>query len=154
MASEKKNQYTTAISACLLGVPCRWDQKAKLHKDAFREFARGNALAVCPEVFGHMAIPRPACEIVGGDGNDVLNGNARVVDADGNDYTQQFIDAAQKTLLLLQRNGITKVVLKSGSPSCGAGTIYSGKFDGTKKEGVGVFTALLQRNNIDVLREL
>jgi uncharacterized protein YbbK (DUF523 family) len=149
-----KLNSTTAISACLLGIPCRWNQKGKLHPDAFAAFAHGNALVVCPEVFGGMSTPRPACEIVGGDGRDVLAGMARVVDVNGHDYTQQFIAAAEKTLSLLQDNGITKIILKSGSPSCGAGTIYTGNFNGTTKDGVGVFTALLQKHNIDIIAEL
>lgn len=101
-----------------------------------------------------MGTPRPACEIVGGDGNDVLSGKAHVVDAEGHDYTKQFIAAAEKTLALLQNNGITKVILKSGSPTCGAGTLYAGNFNGETKKGVGVFTALLQNHNITIVAEL
>lgn len=48
-------------------------------------------------------------------------------------------------------NGL--VILKQNSPSCGSDMIYNGEFSGTKVKGVGVTTALLRRNGIDVISE-
>lgn len=152
--SSQTLQFTTAISACLVGIPCRWNAHDKSNAEAIAAFSQGDTLVVCPEVLGGLTTPRPACEIVGGDGRDVLAGTARVMDADGNDYTQQFVRGAERAVSLLVQHGISKIILKSGSPSCGAGTIYDGHFSGKTTEGIGVFTALLQKHNISIITEL
>jgi uncharacterized protein YbbK (DUF523 family) len=44
-------------------------------------------------------------------------------------------------------------VLKEGSPSCGALTIYDGTFSGRRTPGRGVTTALLESAGIRVFTE-
>ena len=83
----------------------------------------------------------------------MLNGKAKVIDKKGHDYTRLFIKGANKALTLAQKNKITDAILKSGSPTCGAGLIYSGDFNGKKKKGHGVFAALLKKNKVK-LKEL
>jgi uncharacterized protein YbbK (DUF523 family) len=136
------------ISACLLGIPCRWNKKQKLNKKALELFLKGDAIVVCPEVLAGLPTPRPACEIRGGDGDDVLKGKAKIVDNKGKNYTKLFLKGAKKALTLAQKNQITEAILKSGSPSCGADLIYSGDFTGQKKSGRGVFAAMLKKNKI------
>ena len=46
---------------------------------------------------------------------------------------------------------ITKAILKSKSPSCGKGKIYSGDFSGTLIDGNGILTELLIENGINVI---
>ena len=46
-----------------------------------------------------------------------------------------------------------KAILKEGSPSCGSSLIYDGTFKGKKISGVGVTTALLRKNGIEVISE-
>jgi len=79
---------------------------------------------VCPEVLGGLAIPRPACEIVGGDGYEVLKCRAKVVDRKGKDYSKYFILVAQKVLDFIKQRKIKAVYLKSKSTSCGYGWIF------------------------------
>lgn len=146
----KKRKDVVAISACLVGIPCRYDGKSKLDKNAILVFVSNKSIAICPEILGGLAIPRPACEIVGGDGNDVLNGRAKVVDKKGNDYTKEFINGARVALGIIKKLGIKKVYLKSKSPSCGLYKIHSGGFTGEIKNGSGVFAALLKREDIDL----
>ncbi|WP_318023170.1 DUF523 domain-containing protein [Streptomyces sp. ICN988] len=69
------------VSACLLGRPVRYDGGAKPVGDEVVERWRGEGRVVvfCPEVSGGLPVPRPAAEIVGGDGADVLDGVARVL---------------------------------------------------------------------------
>lgn len=138
------------ISACLLGIPCRWNKKSKLNKKALNLFLRGEAVVVCPEILAGLPTPRPACEIKGGDGNDVLNGTARVVDKTGKDHSSKFIKGARKTLQQVKLNKVTQAILKSGSPSCGVKLIYSGNFNGKKKKGVGVTAAILKKGGIKI----
>ena len=46
---------------------------------------------------------------------------------------------------------IEKVILKSRSPSCGIGKIYSGNFDGELVDGNGICAQLLIDNGIEVI---
>ncbi|WP_434511793.1 DUF523 domain-containing protein [Desulfitobacterium sp. AusDCA] len=81
------------VSACLAGINCRYDgQNTKV--SFIEELVRsGEAIAVCPELLGGLAVPRDSCEIVE-DGE----GNAKVVSKAGKDLTKSFEDGAQKTL--------------------------------------------------------
>jgi uncharacterized protein YbbK (DUF523 family) len=107
-------------------------------------------IPVCPEESGGLPTPRPPAEIVGGDGNDVLDGTAKVMTDDGTDVTEAFLKGAHHALEAAQSNGATHVILKARSPSCGCGDIYDGTFSGTLTSGDGVTTALLKRHGIIV----
>lgn len=107
----------------------------------------------CPEQLGGLPTPRPPAEIRGGDGGDVLDGRARVLNRDGADVTEQFIRGAQLTLQLAQAVRAEMVILKERSPSCGVDWIYDGTFTGTVVRGCGVTTALLRRNGLRVLSD-
>ncbi|MFH0828565.1 MAG: DUF523 domain-containing protein [Candidatus Kerfeldbacteria bacterium] len=149
-SNRKRNVY--AVSACLLGVPCRWDGTSAKNKRALALVQKGRKIiAICPEVLAGLPTPRPACEIVGGDGTDVLRGTARVVDRRGRNYTAKFIRGAKRGIAVAKRAGATAVMLKSGSPSCGARTIYDGTFSGHRKRGRGVFAALFKNRGIRIV---
>jgi uncharacterized protein YbbK (DUF523 family) len=137
-----------AISACLLGIPCRWNAKSKLNQKAINIASQGNILMICPEILAGLTTPRPACEIIGGDGRDVLIGKAKIVDKNGKDYSKIFIKGAKEALSIIKKAGVKEVILKSGSPTCGGKHIYDGTFSGNKKLGLGVFAALLKKERI------
>ena len=140
------------VSACLLSVPCRYDgshAKVTAAPDHLHLFKERGVIAICPEFLAELAIPRGPFEIVGGNGYDVLDGNAKVMSDDGNDYTRQFIGGAQKALETAKRMKVIKAILCDGSPTCGCKNIYDGSFKGKRKPGCGVFTALLKRNGIE-----
>ena len=139
------------VSACLLGVNCRYDGGNSRNENAVKRHKLEEFVPVCPEEAGGLPTPRPPVEIVGGDGNDVLDGKAKVMTADGEDKTEAFLKGAQHALKLAQSQGATRVVLKSKSPSCGCGTIYDGTFSGTLIVGDGVTAALLKRHGIEVI---
>jgi len=141
------------VSACLLGIPCRYDGGCCPHDQLQAWAARGHVLPICPEVSGGLPTPRPPAEIQGGDGSGVLDGRARVVNIKGKDVTAQFLAGAQRALDAAKRWGIKEAVLKARSPSCGAGQIYDGSFSGRLVEGDGVTTALLKREGIIVKNE-
>ncbi|MBO8165156.1 MAG: DUF523 domain-containing protein [Brevibacillus sp.] len=141
------------ISACMAGLATRYDGKDAYVEAVDQLVKNGKAMLVCPEQLGGLPTPRLPAEIVGGDGYDVLDGKARVVDASGRDVTEEFIRGAQQTLQLARKVGATQAVLKENSPSCGSTYIYNGTFRGEKKNGVGVTTALLERNGIQVISE-
>lgn len=141
------------ISACLAGCKCRYDGDDNLI-DRFQEMVeRGEAVFVCPEQLGGLSTPRPPAQIVGGTGEDVLDGNARVLTDAGVDVTEQFVKGAQEALKMAQLVHATEAILKERSPSCGSSMIYDGTFTKGKRPGHGVTAALLERHGIRVYSE-
>lgn len=143
-------QNPILVSSCLAGVPCRYNGKAKADPKIVDAVARGEAVAACAEELGNLPTPRPAAEIVGGDGADVLEGRAAVIDINGEDVSTQFITGAQQVAELATEQGITHAILQDRSPSCGCGAIYDGSHTGKLIEGDGVLAALLKRRGIKV----
>jgi uncharacterized protein YbbK (DUF523 family) len=152
-ASPENIGSLTLVSACLMGIPCRYDGGSCPQDQLQALAAKGSVLPLCPEVVGGLPTPRPPAEIRGGDGSDVLEGQAQVVNIEGKDVTAQFLAGAQEALRVAQRWGIKEAILKARSPSCGVGQIYDGSFSGRLVEGDGVTTALLKREGIIVRNE-
>ena len=101
------------ISACLLGINCRYNGKDKFSKDAFKEFTDSESVLLCPELLANLGIPRPACEIVAGDGFDVLTGKAKIIDSSGKDVTKKYLVGAHKALDIVIKLGAKEAILKS-----------------------------------------
>ena len=55
---------TVLVSACLLGVPCRYDGQSKRHPLAQELCRRHRVIPVCGEIFGGLPTPRPPAEAV------------------------------------------------------------------------------------------
>lgn len=142
-----------AVSACLLGEPCRYNATAKPDAAVRERALSQGAVPICPECLGGLPTPRLPSEIVGGDGEDVLDGRAKVVDKEGRDVTAAFIQGAKEALALCKEAGVQEAVLKARSPSCGVGTIYDGSFSGRCRPGLGVTAALLGRHGIALSTE-
>ena len=138
------------ISACLLGVRCRYDGGHSRNETAMNQKKTYQLIPVCPEESGGLLTPRPPAEIVGGDGDAVLDGTAKVMTANGTDVTAAYLKGAHHALQVAQSHGATHVILKAKSPSCGCGDIYDGTFSSTLISGDGVTTALLKRHGIAV----
>ncbi len=145
------------VSACLLGVACRYDGQSCQSPELTGLATRGKVVPICPEVAGGLPTPRLPAEIEGAyaglDGYAVLDGRTRVVRNDGIDVTAEFMQGAQAALALARQLDVRRAILKSDSPSCGAGRIHEGKFSGKLVPGDGVTVALLRRNGIQVINE-
>ena len=141
------------VSACLLGCPIAYDGGARVQDELVALAARGRVVPVCPEVASGLTIPRPPSEIVGGDGDDVLDGRARVVTISGEDVTADFLRGAECTLAIVQRHTVARAILKQRSPSCGSTHIYDGTHSGRLRAGAGVTAALLRRHGVVVYSE-
>lgn len=143
------------VSACLAGLKVRYNGSHRLDQRIEELVQEGKAVTVCPELLGGFSTPRPPAEIIGGDGHDVLRGQAAVavVDVHGTDVTEMYVNGAQATLKQAQTLGATSVVLKEYSPSCGSRMIYRGEFNGKTKAGDGVTSALLKKHGIQVFSE-
>ncbi len=142
------------ISACLLGLPTRYDGRPLSPLPALLlAAARGLAIPFCPEVAGGLPVPRPPAECLGGDGQAVLEGRARVRDCTGHDVTAALVRGAHLALETVRRLGLDQAILKARSPSCGSDRIYDGTFQGRLVAGQGVTVALLRQHGVLVLSE-
>jgi uncharacterized protein YbbK (DUF523 family) len=140
------------VSACLLGVNCNYRGRSWRDASLCGRFAEGGLFPICPEILGGLPLPRRPAEIQDGDGNDVLDGRARVVDDAGCDVTDRFIAGAEAALRIARSVGADEALLVESSPSCGRGGIHDGSFSGRRRPGDGVTAALLMRNGITVTR--
>lgn len=138
-----------AISACLLGNPCRYDGRAKPCSavQALRQVPGLRVVPICPEVAGGLSIPHPASEIISG------APAWRVISAEGTDVTGAFVRGAQKTLERARSTECRLAVLKAKSPSCGHGLVYDGGFTGTLVPGDGVAACMLLDAGLPVINE-
>lgn len=147
------SKKTYLVSACLLGLPARYDGGHNCSA-VLRSFCRRcRIIPVCPEQQGGLSTPRRPAEICGGDGLAVLQGKAAVMDDTGRDVTAQFLRGAGAALQLARLFHVQGAILKSGSPSCGAGRIRDGSFSGCSRAGDGVAAALLKTRGIPVYSE-
>ncbi|MGG3570940.1 DUF523 domain-containing protein [Bacillus gobiensis] len=141
------------VSSCLAGENCRYDGNNRFVEEIEQLIQQRKAKMVCPELLGGFSTPREPAEIVGGTGEDVLAGSAKVIDKSGNDVTSQYIEGAKKTLTIAREMKAETVVLKENSPSCGSSMIYNGTFTGEQLAGNGVTTALLKKEGFRVMSE-
>ena len=143
------------VSRCLLGHRVRYDGGASGPFDQLQAWLdEGRVVPLCPEVAGGLPTPRAAAEIPGGQGGEVLDGQASVITTEGEDVSAQFLSGAYQALELVQRHGIRIAVLKANSPSCGNLLTYDGTFSGVKVTGEGVTAALLKRHGVRIFSEL
>lgn len=142
------------VSACLCGINCKYNGKNNLKLDLAEELLQeGDIIPVCPEQLGGLPTPRLPAEINVGSGQDVLAGNSKVLNKNGDDVTDSYVRGAYETLKIAQLAGVDTAILKSRSPSCGSGYIYDGSFSNKLRQADGVTAALLKENGIRVMNE-
>ncbi|AZU60997.1 DUF523 domain-containing protein [Neobacillus mesonae] len=141
------------VSSCLAGLEVRYNSTHSLNKEIHKLVDENKAVTICPELLGGFSTPREPAEIVGGDGGDVLDGKAAVIEKSGKDVTELYIKGAYAALKKAKEINASVVVLKENSPSCGSSMIYNGEFKGKKIVGNGVTSALLKRNGVKVISE-
>ena len=131
------------VSACLLGVSCRYDGNSKPNEKIIDLKEKYNLIPICPEIMGGLPTPRMSAEIKDG----------RVKTENGIDDTEEYKKGADEALKLARLFGCKKAILKENSPSCGCGKIYNGEFTRTLKDGNGITAELFIKNGIDVFGE-
>ena len=127
------------VSACLLGIPCRWHGRRPKKRDKLIERLKKKyvLIPVCPEQLGGMPTPRTG-EKLYGTGAEVLDGRLRIIAPEtSQDVTQFHINGARYTLEIAKIVGACRAYLKGGSPSC---------------DREGVTDEILKRNDIRVVR--
>jgi len=103
------SQESILVSACLLGVNCRYDGKNAYNKQVAARLRNENIIFACPEQLGGLTTPRSRNIIVGD----------RVINEDGLDVTDNFIRGAKEFIKIARMFRVKKLILKSRSPSCG-----------------------------------
>ena len=132
---------TILVSACLLGLACRYDGRAKENPAVLALRAHHTLIPFCPETYGGLPTPRLPSEIRGD----------RVVARDGADVTAAFAKGAQEALKLARLMGCDCALLQDRSPSCGCGLIHDGSFTDALVVGDGLTARLLKENGLRVL---
>ncbi len=125
------------VSSCLMGLCSRYDGQRKGSQKCQAFLAAKVWIPLCPEQLGGLPTPRPAAEIRGGTGADVLTGQATVETVvAGQDVSEPFRRGAQQVLEIAQsqEQHIAGMCLKARSPSCGVQQI------------LGVTAALLRQH--------
>lgn len=140
------------ISACLCGVNCKYNGENNLSDRCMKLFREGKAVLVCPEQLGGLPTPRNPVEL-NNVASEVIEGNGKALSNQGEDVTKQFLNGAYETLKIARELGVTKAILKEGSPSCGANFVYDGTFTGNRIEGKGITTQILENEGITVFSD-
>ena len=132
------------VSACLVGINCKYNGNNNYNENALKLVQCGNAIPVCPEQLGGLPTPRIPAEI------KIIDGKRKVINKEGKDVTEYFEKGANEVLKLCKQLNIKKVFLQPRSPSCGVGNIYDGSFTGILVDGNGITAQLLKDNGIEV----
>ena len=130
-------------SACLLGIPCRYDGKSKPNAKVLDLAKKEVLIPICPEQLGGLPTPREESQR---DGN-------RIVTPTGRDLTKEFQKGAENVVLIARLLGIKEAILKQKSPSCGCGKVYDGTFTENLIQGDGITTELLKKEGLSVISE-
>ncbi len=143
------------ISACLLGINCRYDGKNSLVEDVELLKEKYILIPVCPEILGGLSTPRDKSGIVGKNGipatgDQVFNGSAKVVTEKGVDVTDNFLKGAEETLKIAKFLNVKKAFLKSKSPSCGVERV---SFFGEVIKGMGVSACALKSQGVEIFEK-
>lgn len=132
------------ISACLLGVNCKYSGDNNYNKELIDKLnEQYDLIPICPEIMGGLSTPRNPAEIRDG----------KVFNNQGDEVTKNFQKGAEEALKIAKILNVNKAILKSKSPSCGKGLIYDGTFNNKLIEGNGITTDLLLKNKIQVISD-
>ncbi len=143
LPAPKKEKEPLLISACLLGIPCRYDGKEKPFEHLQKLQERYTLIPVCPEQLGGLPTPRTPAE----------RQNGAVITAEGADVTAEYTAGAESALRLARISGCRKALLKERSPSCGSKEIYDGTFSRNRIPGMGITAQLLTEKGLTVFGE-
>ena len=129
------------VSACLLGYDCKYNGKNNYNSKIVELLKEHEVIPVCPEMLGGLTCLRIPCEKAGD----------KVMDKEGNDCTNQFIEGAEIALNIAKEKQVDFAILQRRSPSCGYSLIYDGTFKGNLISGSGIFAQMLQSLDIPIM---
>ena len=134
-------QEPVLVSACFLGIPCRWHGRRAKRRDELLDKLKEKYVIVpiCPEQLGGMPTPRTSETLPPGKtGADVLDNGVRLFAPEtGEDVTDFHIRGGEYSLEIAQIVGARRAYLKGSSPSC---------------DKDGVVGEVLRRGGVNVIR--
>ncbi|MBF0448937.1 MAG: DUF523 domain-containing protein [Magnetococcales bacterium] len=134
------------ISACLLGEPVRYDGQDKAHGLLCALSAQGvTFIPICPEVGCGLGVPREAMQLEGDPET------ARLITCHSRqDKTDQLSRWCQVQITHLPPLGLSAIILKSRSPSCGHHSTKIVVSPTDSVRGSGLFAQQLERHLPDL----
>jgi uncharacterized protein YbbK (DUF523 family) len=141
---KQSGRPVVVVSACLLGVRCRFDGHDKRDDAAVARSVGPDVeiLPLCPEVLAQFGVPRPAITL-SADGK-------HATDARGRDVTDKLEAGVRLADLLTRESGAVRALLKERSPSCGVHEVHGP--DGVRA-GEGRFAARLKKRGLPIVSE-
>ena len=145
-------QKPILVSACLLGLACRYNGLCKKNSSVLNFLLGGNRaiIPICPEQLAGLSTPRPTTQFASGNGATILAGEGLLLNANKMRMNESFIKGAHQVLAIARMNNCQQAVLKERSPSCGVHQIW---LNDQIVNGSGVTTALLKNNGVSVFNE-
>ena len=142
--STKKKPIPILVSACLLGIKCRYDGASKPNATVVSKDRTFAYIPFCPECDGGLPTPRPPAE---------CQPDGRVINSEGKDVTAAYHKGAAHAVTICKDFDIHYAILKSKSPSCGPTSRYDGSFTRTLVTQPGIAAQALQEAGITVFSE-
>ncbi len=116
---KKQPQIKYIASACLCGIPCRYDGKAKTNKRVRKLMKEGKVFPLCPELMAGFSIPRPPA---------TRHDNGRIIENEsGRDVTEFYQTGVSRAMEICENLNIQNAFLKKGSPTCGEDGLFTEK---------------------------
>lgn len=131
------------VSACLLGVKCKYNGGDNRNEAVIRYCHDKEIIAMCPEMEAGMPCPRIPVEIVKG----------KVTDRNGKDMDRVYRRGVDSVMARIKADPPVRAILKAKSPTCGVHEIYDGTFTGVRIPGQGILTEALGKEGIPVVDE-
>lgn len=128
------------VSACLLGINCRYDGQNNLVDQLEKLKEKYNLIPICPEIMGGLATPRMSVEQIAG----------HFLTKDGQNCDREFLGGANEALKIARITNCHKALLQQRSPSCGHGLVYDGSFTNTLVAGTGIAARVLEQAGIQI----
>ncbi|EXJ13119.1 DUF523 domain-containing protein [Nitrincola nitratireducens] len=141
MSQFNPDSIQIGISACLLGEKVRYDGGHKASQYCMQELSQVfSYVPVCPEMAIGLSTPRPTIRLVQEESGMRLLASDKSFDV--TDAMQAFSEKRISTL-----DYLSGYIVCAKSPSCGMERVrvYDGRTGYSRKSGVGLYTANLQR---------
>ena len=140
------------VSACLLGLPTRYDGRCKRSQPVIDFLHREYLIPipVCPEQLAGLTTPRYKTFFEVGTGFDVVAGNGRVISLNREPMNEIFLLGAKLVFKIGKICNCRRALFKERSPSCGVHQIH---LQDDIVSGPGVTTAFLINEGFEVFSE-
>lgn len=155
---DENNPLRILVSACLTGTECGYDASSNGEYPSVLKLLKYKTVKLirfCPEDYA-FGTPREMCDIHGGNGEDVLNGKAKVLSDKGTDWSAGMIEASLRMLEIAKSEDAELAIMMDISAACGSSVIYDGNRFAENKVyqiGSGVCAAQLMRNGFKVVSQ-